>query len=101
VFASLNGPETRFGADLHVVYRPDPHAGDPAADDSIQWIQDTPQTGVQSPVEPGQEPPGFGEHTFLAETFLVRDTGHRTAAGTGIVEVYGGLRWGWHAYQLP
>lgn len=142
VFAIQNGPETRFGADLHVVYEPDLHAGDPAADDSIQWIQvvrrvdpagaavevdnahranpfyvfggltsingtsvvnfqDTPQTGVQSLVRPGEEPPGLGEHVFLAETFLVRDTRRRTTAGKDIVEVYGGLKWGWRAHELP
>jgi hypothetical protein len=141
-FTTQNGPETRFGADLHIVYEPDLRAGDPAADDCIQWIQvvhrvdpvgaaveldnlaranpfyafggltsvdgtavvnfqDTPQTGVQSPVLPDGELPSLGDHTFLAETFLVRDTGHRTSAGKGIIDVYGGVTWGWRAHELP
>jgi hypothetical protein len=32
---------------------------------------------------------------FVAETFLVRDTKTKNAAGKDVVEVYGGLRYGW------
>ena len=32
---------------------------------------------------------------FVAETFLVRDTKTRDAAGKDVIEVYGGLRYGW------
>jgi hypothetical protein len=32
---------------------------------------------------------------FVAETFLVRDTKTKNAAGKDLVEVYGGLRYGW------
>lgn len=34
-----------------------------------------------------------GRQTF--ETFLVRDTGIKDAAGKGIINVYGGAKWGW------
>ena len=147
-FVTQDGPETRFGADLHVVYAPDLAHGDPPADDTMRWIQvvsrrdpvgtatevdnsrrsnpfyiyggltsvngrllvnfqDTPQTGIQIPPgtgtgptgDPGDEPT-LGEHQFRAETFLVRDTGRRDHSGRGIVEVYGGFQWGWHAFEL-
>jgi hypothetical protein len=32
---------------------------------------------------------------YLAETFLVRDTLTNDAAGKGIIDVYGGIKWGW------
>jgi hypothetical protein len=32
-------PETHFGADLYVVYRPDARRGDPAIGDDLHWIQ--------------------------------------------------------------
>jgi hypothetical protein len=147
-FATQDGPETRFGADLHVVYTPDLAHGDPPADDAMQWIQvvsrrdpmgpatevdnsrranpfyiyggltsvngrllvnfqDTPQNGIQIASGPGPDAPGtaddeptLGEHLFRAETFLVRDTGQCDRSGRGIVEVYGGIRWGWHAVEL-
>ena len=134
-FAAQDGPGTRFGADLYVVYAPDLAHGDPPADDAMQWIQvvsrrdpvgsatevdnlqranpfyfyggltsvngrllvnfqDAPQTSVQIPSG------ALGEHLFRAETFLARDTGRRDRSGRGIVEVYGGFRWGWHAADL-
>jgi hypothetical protein len=147
-FATQDGPVTRFGADLHVVYTPDLAHGDPPANDAMRWIQvvsrrdpvggatevdnsrranpfyiyggltsvngsllvnfqDTPQTGIQIPSGPGSDAtsaagdePTLGEHLFRAETFLVRDTGRCDHSGRSIVEVYGGFRWGWHAFEL-
>lgn len=32
---------------------------------------------------------------FTAEVFLAQDTGIRDAAGKGIVNVFGGVKWGW------
>ena len=34
-----------------------------------------------------------GRQTF--ETFLVQDTGIKNAAGKGIINIYGGVKWGW------
>ncbi|GAA3619788.1 hypothetical protein GCM10022419_126760 [Nonomuraea rosea] len=115
------------GADLHVVYRPDPRKQDPAATDKLQWIQvvkslgppldnlwranpfylaggltsvngqnvcsfyDAPSVGVGRPEATVQ---------FLAETFLVQDTGTRNAAGKAVVHVFGGLKWGWQVKLL-
>lgn len=70
-------------------------------------FQDTPQYGIQIVSGPGpdaagtaDDEPTLGEHLFRAETFLVRDTGRCDRSGRGIVEVYGGIRWGWHAVEL-
>ena len=32
----------------------------------------------------------------MFETFLVQDTGHKDRAGKGIIDIYGGIKWGWH-----
>lgn len=70
-------------------------------------FQDTPQYGIQIASGTGpdaaaiaDDEPTLGEHLFRAETFLVRDTGRCDHSGRGIVEVYGGIRWGWHAVEL-
>jgi hypothetical protein len=37
---------------------------------------------------------------FIGETFLARDTGVKDAAGKAIVDIFGGMKWGWRAYEL-
>ena len=31
----------------------------------------------------------------MFETFLAPDTGRKDHAGKGIVDIYGGIKWGW------
>jgi hypothetical protein len=37
----------------------------------------------------------------LFETFLVHDTGRKTRAGRSIVDIYGGIKWGWRVQVAP
>jgi hypothetical protein len=60
---------------------------------------DCPQTGVLANGPSGGQPT-LGTHLFQAESFLARDTGQVDRSGKGIVEIYGGVRWGWQAAQL-
>ncbi|MBT2231243.1 hypothetical protein [Nonomuraea sp. NEAU-A123] len=124
---SGNVPGLDCGADLHVVYRPDSRKGDPAANDNLLWIQvvksvgpaldnlwranpfylaggltsvngekvfsfyDAPSVGLGGP-----EP----DVRFMAEAFLVQDTGTKNAAGKDVVNIFGGIRWGWQLQEL-
>jgi hypothetical protein len=121
VFVALDADATRLGADLHLVYEPDPRHGDPPADDAAHWIQVARFDGVTGVDRAGRANPFHpcggrtsvdgvpvvnlqavvaaapGTHRYTAEAFLVRDTGRRDAAGRGIVDVFGGVRWGWAA----
>jgi hypothetical protein len=31
----------------------------------------------------------------MSESFLVLDTGRKARAGKGIIDIYGGIKWGW------
>jgi hypothetical protein len=49
--------------------------------------------------------PGAGGHTvlsdqFLAEIFLVRDTGLKDETGKDVINVYGGLKYGWQVQAV-
>jgi hypothetical protein len=121
VFASPDG----VGADLHLVYEPDLARGDPPADDAMHWIQvvrpgaapELDNAGRANPFYPYggrtsvdghpvvnlQATPSLsrpGRHRFTAETFLARDTGRRDPTGRGVVDILGGLRWGWEATEI-
>jgi hypothetical protein len=37
---------------------------------------------------------------FMAETFLVRDTGVKDEAGKDVINVFGGIKWGWRVREL-
>lgn len=113
VIASPDG----VGADLHLVYEPDLARGDPPADDAMHWIQVVRHGAAAAELDNGgranpfypyggrtsvdgrpvvnlQATPSLSRpdrHRFTAETFLVRDTGR------GVVDILGGLRWGWEA----
>ncbi|MYS85160.1 hypothetical protein [Embleya scabrispora] len=56
-------------------------------------FHDMPQIGVM----------GLGtvNTRFLGEAFLARDAGRRDAKGRTIVDVFGGIKYGWHARELP
>jgi hypothetical protein len=44
--------------------------------------------------QPASSPdPAYEQQLF--ETFLVRDTGRKDRVGNGILEVHGGVKWGW------
>jgi hypothetical protein len=123
----------QFGADLYLVYTPDPRSSDPPVDDRLQWIQvvraiasgvpprsevdnlwranpyyldggatsidgrdvanfhDAPQSAAQG---------GDASQRFIAEAFLAQDTGRKDRAGRGIVNVRGGVKWGWNVEQI-
>lgn len=116
----------RYGGGIHVSYEPGP--GDPPLSPNLQWIQvinwrsshgpipsevdnswranpfyiygghtsvngkevvsfhDVPQKGIMGP--------GVLDDQLTAETFLVADR------GKGMVDIYGGVRWGWKITQL-
>lgn len=38
---------------------------------------------------------------FTAETFLAQDTGLKDTTGKDIVNIYGGVKWGWQATTAP
>jgi hypothetical protein len=39
--------------------------------------------------------------SWLAEVFLAQDTGVKDAAGKDIVNIFGGVKWGWQATTAP
>jgi hypothetical protein len=115
-----------FGADLFLVYHPDRRGG-PRLSDDLHWIQVVRSvgpaldnlgranpfyvTGGRTSIF-GREActfydrPGLGlggpdpSPRFLAETFLAHDTGRRDRRGRAIVDVHGGVLWGWQAEEL-
>ena len=49
---------------------------------------------------------GFGgknlpPNLFVAETFLAQDTRTKDTAGKDVVNIFGGLKWGWQMRKLP
>jgi hypothetical protein len=38
---------------------------------------------------------------FMAEVFLAQDTGIKNAAGKDIVNIFGGINWGWEMHSVP
>jgi hypothetical protein len=43
----------------------------------------------------GKGPVSLAPWSFMAEVFLAHDTGVKDAAGKGIVNIFGGVKWGW------
>ncbi|HCT78869.1 MAG TPA: hypothetical protein DGT23_20380 [Micromonosporaceae bacterium] len=116
----------RYGGGLHVTY--EPAGGDPPLSPNLQWIQvvnwRSSHGSIPSEVDSSWRANPFypyGGHTSVngtetvsfydvpskgimgpsalddhltAETFLVADRGN------GIVDIYGGVRWGWKITQL-
>ena len=54
---------------------------------------DRPGTGVGTGVA-GKGPTTIANQEMF-ETFLVRDTRRKDRAGKGIIDIYGGIKWGW------
>jgi hypothetical protein len=129
-----------FGAELYVVYDPDVHAGDPAGDAQVGWIQVARWSGTRArprvsfvddsarpnpffmtgglisifgtrvvnfdtvAVAPSSQGPGSNRVLpvgYLAEAFLARDTLTKDAAGKDVVEIYGGIKYGWQLHEVP
>lgn len=123
-----DSPDLTCGADLHVVYDPDIRRGDPAVADDLEWIHVVKSIGP--PLDNLWRPnpffffggltsiygtevcsfyqhPGFGgfggphsEVEFMAEAFLVRDTGMNDHSGKTILEIFGGLKFGWRVQEV-
>ena len=36
----------------------------------------------------------------LAEIFLAQDTGTKDAAGKDVVNIFGGIKWGWQVHEV-
>jgi hypothetical protein len=74
---------------------PTPYSGEGAGLTSIDGHQIVnfydPGPGVLGPVSPYG---GAGTQVDRIETFLARDTGTRNSAGKRIVDIYGGIEWG-------
>lgn len=74
---------------------PTPYYGEGAGLTSIDGHQIVnfydPGPGVLFPVSPHG---GVGPQVVRLETFLARDTGRRNAAGRKVVDIYGGIKWG-------
>jgi hypothetical protein len=54
---------------------------------------DRPGTGIGTALA-GEAPTTIANQEMF-ETFLVRDTGRKDRAGKGIIDIYGGIKWGW------
>jgi hypothetical protein len=59
-------------------------------------FHDISQLGIQ--LAPGAAP--SLDVRFMAETFLAQDTGVRDAAGKVVVNIFGGIKWGWQTHEL-
>ncbi|WP_406284941.1 hypothetical protein [Embleya sp. NBC_00896] len=55
-------------------------------------FHDMPQTGVMGV--------GALDVRFVAETFLAQDTGRKDAAGRDIVDIFGGITFGWQVHEV-
>ncbi|MFG2294514.1 hypothetical protein [Streptomyces sp. NPDC048603] len=55
-------------------------------------FHDTSQISLDARVDLDEE--------FLAETFLTHDTGNRDRSGRAVVQVLGGIRWGWRVRRV-
>jgi hypothetical protein len=67
-------------------------------------ILGTPAFNFDNPVT-AQVPHGHGNHRalsarYLAETFLARDTLTADAAGKDVIEIYGGIKYGWQLQEM-
>jgi hypothetical protein len=127
-----------FGAELYVVYQPDVHAGDPAAEAQLGWIQVARWTGAGAPsparyvddrranpffmtggltsifgtrmfnfdnLNVAQSSQGPGSNRvlpvgYLAEAFLARDTLTKDTGGKDVIEIYGGIKYGWQLQEV-
>lgn len=67
-------------------------------------IHGTPAFNFQNPIS-ARPAPGDGHKRalsarYLAETFLALDTFTKDKAGKDVIEIYGGIKYGWHLQQV-
>ena len=125
--ANLSG--TAWGADLYAVYHPRRGGREPAASSDLQFIQVVgagsfvDNAGRANPFYGegggltsvnGYQRVSFYDHPrlstraqsalsvgFTAQVFLARDTGFKDGTGKEIVNLYGGIKWGWQVQSAP
>jgi hypothetical protein len=56
---------------------------------------DAPEKGIAGKGPTTGKGPITIENQEMFETFLVRDTGRKDHAGKRIIDIYGGIKWGW------
>jgi hypothetical protein len=124
-----NLPGTAWGGDLYVVYHPRRRGEEPAVNSDLQFIQVVgagsfvDNAGRANPFYGegggltsinGNQSVSFYDHPrlstransarsegFTAEVFLAQDTGIKDGAGKEIVNIYGGVKWGWQVQSAP
>jgi hypothetical protein len=119
-----------WGGDLYVVYHPGHRVGHPRINSDLQFIQVV-NYGTSFVDNDGRANPFYGDGggltsingnqsvsfydhprlatkakgtvsaLFMAEVFLAQDTGIKNAAGKGIVNIFGGVKWGWQVQSAP
>jgi hypothetical protein len=65
---------------------------------------DTPQQGVSIGMPGGMGGEGAGNQPsaeFIAEVFLAEDTGEQDSDGAALVNIYGGMKYGWQIGVVP
>jgi hypothetical protein len=79
-------------------FRANPFYGEGAGFTSVNGnpsvsFYDLPQWGTAAPT--------LAPAVFMAEVFLAQDTGIKNAAGKDIVNIFGGIEWGWQMHSVP
>jgi len=91
------GPGTGTGDDEDDTARANPFTGEGGGltsingNESVSFFDSPSQINNENPVPP---------YLFKAETFLVQDTRTKDKAGKDIVNVFGGIKWGWQLSRL-
>src|ERR1017187_511584 len=119
-----------WGGDLYVVCDPGPRVGHPRINSNLQFIQVV-NYGTSFVDNDGRANPFYGDGggltsingnqsvsfydhprlatkakgtvsaLFMAEVFLAQHTGIKNAAGKGIVNIFGGVKWGLQVQSAP
>lgn len=130
VKASGHGGTMTYGNDLYLVYQPGRRPRLPL-DSGLQFIQVLSSHGLSVVDSTTGNPfygsgsgltsingrqsasfydnPAMGHaasnnlppSVFRAEVFLAQDTGKKDATGKDIVNIFGGVKWGWQMHSLP
>jgi hypothetical protein len=78
---TASSPQTKFGADLYVVYTPDPRSSDPPVDDRLQWIQ------VIRAITPGMPPTSQVDNSRRANPYYL-DGGDTSIEGRDVANFH-------------
>jgi hypothetical protein len=91
------GPGTGTGDNEDDTARANPFTGEGGGltsingNESVSFFDFPSQINKKNPLPP---------YLFMAETFLVQDTRIKDKAGKDIVNVFGGIKWGWQMKRL-